>query len=242
MQTLILLLLVTFLGTFIHASVGFGLGLVAMPLLAMLIGIPEAAPLVALQGICLQAAMTVYYRQSLRLSTVSLLALSALAATPFGVAVLGFAPEWLVTGLLGLILVGYAIYGLSNPRLPRFEGRGWSLAFGAASGLLTGAYNSGGPPMVIYGTAQGWTPEEFKGNLQGVNVVKSVVVILSHAIAGNFTGPVLADFAWSLPVMLLAFGLGIALDRRLEGERFTKLVLILLIPLGIQLLWGAFRG
>lgn len=240
MQTLILLLLITFIGTFIHASVGFGLGLVAMPLLAPLIGIPEAAPLVALQGIALQIAMTLYYRQSLKLSTVGVLAISALAATPFGVAVLGLAPEWIVTGLLGLILIGYALYGLSNPRLPRFEGWGWALGFGAASGLLTGAYNSGGPPMVIFGTAQNWSAEEFKGNLQGVNVIKSVVVILSHAVAGNFSGPVLSDFAWSLPVMAAAFGLGVALDRTLRGERFTRAVLILLIPLGIQLLWTAF--
>ena len=51
LSTLVLALGVLFFATVIHAVLGFGTALIAMPLLTLLLGLPTAAPVVALHGL-----------------------------------------------------------------------------------------------------------------------------------------------------------------------------------------------
>lgn len=74
---------------------------------------------------------------------------------------------YIVTAFLGVVIVAYALYALFNPTLPELAQRSWAYGFGFAGGVLSGAYNTSGPPVVIYGTCRCWQPAEFKSNLQG---------------------------------------------------------------------------
>ena len=39
--------------------------------------------------------------------------------------------------------------------------------FGFFAGILGGAYNTNGPPVVIYGSLRKWSPATFRATLQG---------------------------------------------------------------------------
>ena len=90
----------------------------------------------------------------------------------------------IVLSALGIFLIVYALYNLFNLRLPRIRQPKWDFSFGLASGMLSGAYNTGGPPLVIYGTSLGWSSEEFKANLQALFMLNSFLVIILHSSPG----------------------------------------------------------
>ena len=56
------------------------------------------------------------------------------------------------------------------------------------------------PPMIIYGDTQRWTPNVFKGNLQGYFLIITVVTILASIAA--LVGALLGEY--STPILLAA--------------------------------------
>jgi len=153
--------IIIFLSTLVRSSFGFGNALIAMPLLALVIGVKEATPLVALAGLVISLIMLI-----------RLLLLTAL-------------PEPVVRTILGLILIGFGIYNLLGVKLPVLERPVLAVPFGFLAGILGGAYNANGPPIVIYGVMRGWKKEAFRASLQGFFFVSSVMIVAGHAFSGS---------------------------------------------------------
>jgi hypothetical protein len=107
---------------------------------------------------------------------------------------------------------------------------------GFLSGILAGAYNTGGPPLIIYGAIKKWPREQFKSILQSVFLVNGVMVVARHAAGGLITGPVLRYYLYSVPLLLVGVFLGTRVDRLVGPEQFRKLVLVLILLLGVSLL------
>jgi hypothetical protein len=235
-REILLVMGVVLLALFTQSLSGFGLALVSMPLLVPVVGIQTAAPLVALIALFGEIILLVYYREALNLGVVWRLALASVVGTPVGILLLRLAPERLVLGLLGFVVAGYALYALLNLRLPRLEGSLWAYTAGFLAGVLGGAYNTSGPPVILYGNCRRWSRDSFKSNLQGFFVVNSVVVLLSHGVAGGFTAEVWGLVPFGLGAAVVGIVAGTGLDKRLNPETFRKVVLVLLLVLGVRLL------
>jgi len=234
--TLLLTSLVVFFGCFTQSLTGFGVALVTMALLPSLIGLQVATPLVALIGIALEVLMLIRYRASIRFKSILALVVSSAIAIPVGVVYLRRLDELVALFILGLILVLFAVYALTGYRLPDLSHPAWAWLFGLVSGLLGGAYNTAGPPVIVYGNCRKWSPQEFKSNLSGFFIVGSLVVVITHWLNGNFTSNVWTTFLFSLPMLLAGFLLGQSMDRWLNPEIFRKIVLVLLVVLGLRLM------
>lgn len=234
---LIFSVLAVFLGAFTQSLTGFGVALVTMALLPSLLGLKIATPLVALSGLVLESLLLFRYRKSFQVKSVWRLMLASLAAIPFGVYVLRQLDEQIALFVLGFVIAGYAIYALIGFRLPELRHPLWAWLTGLFSGMLSGAYNTGGPPAVIYGNCRRWSPQEFKSNLSGFFIMNSATVVSTHFLSGNVTGDVLGLFWWCLPAVAVGFWAGQSLDRWLNPESFRKLVLVLLVVLGIRLMF-----
>lgn len=226
---------VIFLAVFTQTVAGFGSGLVAMALLPSMLGLRVAAPVVALMSVTLEAILLIRHRDAINPHAVWRLIIGALAGIPLGIFFLRSVDEKLALGVLGFVILGYALYALGNFRIPQVAPR-WSYLFGFVAGLFGGAYNSSGPAVVIYGNSQHWEPPEFKGNLQSFFILNSAMTALLHALAGNLTSVVLHDYALSLPLILLGLVAGFVLEHWLSPARFRNIVLLLLIPLGLRML------
>lgn len=230
--------LALFLGAFTQSMTGFGSALVAMAILPSLLGLPIAAPLVAVTGLALETMLTLRYRQALRVDAIWKVLVASLAAAPIGVSLLRYVDERLALFVLGLLLVAYALYALSGLRLPDLAHPAWAWVTGLLSGLLGGAYNTAGPPIVVYGNCRGWDAAQFKSNLSGFFVINSLFVTASHFFGGSFTPEVTRTVLLCLPATVLGFLLGQSMDRWLDPERFRKIVLVLLVVLGLRLMLG----
>lgn len=228
----LLVFLIIFGTTLIRATVGFGNALIAMPLLVMLLGVKTASPLVALLGPVIAVAMLVLEWEEIDVRAAGKLLLASLVGIPVGLFFLSRAPESLVRGVLGLVLVGFGIYNLWGPPLPTLRQPVFSYLFGFIAGILGGAYNTNGPPVVIYGVMRRWSAEKFRATLQGYFLISGLLILLGHGLSDLWTREVWNLFYVSLPAALLAVLVGSWAARRIPEERFRLTVNLFLIAAG----------
>jgi uncharacterized protein len=231
----ITILVIVFLAVLTQSVTGFGLALVAMGLLSRTLGVQTTAPLIALIAVPLEFALLVRHRQAVRWRPVWRLSLAALVGIPIGILGLRYVNERIVLTILGLVLVAYAMYALRVPRLPELRWPGWAFGFGFLSGLLGGAYNTAGPPAVVYGNTQRWEPAEFKSNLQGFFLIHDAMVITGHAWSQHYTPAVWAAWRAALPGLGLGLVVGLLVERHINPAAFRRIVLWLLIAMGLRL-------
>ncbi len=236
MQHVYLVYLVLFCSSLIRSTFGFGDALVAMPLLALLVGLKTATPLVALAASTIGLSILIKNWRKVRIRSAWRLIVSSAVGIPIGLALLKEAYEDVLMVILAAVLIGFGIYSLARPRLLTIRGEKSAFAFGFIAGILGGAYNSNGPPVVIYGTLKRWDPETFRATLQGFLFPTSLFILAGHGLAGLWTGPVIRTYLYALPLVFAAVYLGGRINQAFSTERFAKGVYVLLIALGLLLL------
>jgi uncharacterized membrane protein YfcA len=236
MMLLVLTSSVIFLAALIKATLGFGESLLAMPLLTLMLGLSTATPLVGLVATTLTLLMLGSSWRKIDLRATWRLLGAAALGIPIGVLLVRWAPAALVTRLLGIMLIGFGLFSLFRPALITLAHPAWSYVFGFLAGVLGSAYNTAGPPMVLYSATQSWPPERFRATMQSVFLPISLLVLISHALAGLWSPWVFELFALSLPLLLLALWLGEQLSQHISEHRFDRLVYGALLVLGLLLL------
>jgi hypothetical protein len=226
---------VVFLGAFARSALGFGDALIAMPLLALMVGMKTATPLVALASSTIAATILMGAWRRVELQVVWRLILSTLVGIPIGLFFLKVAPEGVAKSVLGVVLVAFGLYSLVRPNLPTLGSEKLSYVFGFVAGILGGAYNTNGPPVVVYGALRDWSPEGFRATLQGYFFPTGLVVLISHGLAGLWTPRVLRLYIYTLPVIVIATLLGGRVNRMISGGQFNRIVYSFLILVGILL-------
>lgn len=235
--TVLLALAILFVSTLIRSALGFGDALVAMPLLALLVGVQTATPVVAFAASTIALVILLKSWRDVDVSATWRLVVSSLVGIPFGLLLLKFAPEVYVKGVLGALLMLYGLYNLFAPQLPRVESESLAYVFGFVAGVLGGAYNTNGPPVVIYGALWRWPPESFRATLQGCFVVTGLMILVGHGLAGLWTPLVWRLYLYSLPAIMLGIWLGAKLNRRLPRESFSRVVYAFLVIVGALFLF-----
>ncbi len=228
---------ILFLSAFTQSLSGFGVALVSMALLPGVIGIRESIVLVALIAFIVDLGVLLRYWNSLQFKKVLPLILASFVGVPLGIFLLRRADEDIALAILGILLAGYALYALSGLRLPELKGRAWAYITGFFSGLFGGAYNTSGPPIIIYATCQQWEPDVFKGNLQTFFIQNSIIVLIGHWIGGNFTAAIWSHFINGLPWLIVGVVAGLGMDRWINPDVFRKIVLVLLVIMGLRLIF-----
>lgn len=234
---ILLIILAIFVAVFTQSLAGFGVALIAMALLPPMIGMQAATPLVALIALTIEIFLLIRYRAALNLGAVWPIALASIFGIPLGVWALAKIGEDLLLTLLGLVITGYALYALMKFKLPELLSPLWAYGVGLVAGILGGAYNTSGPPVIIYGDCRRWPPAEFKSNLQGFFLVSSAFVAINHLVSGNITLDVWRYYLWTVPAMALGMLLGTSLDRFINPGTFRKIVLWLLVLMGLRLIF-----
>lgn len=226
-----------------RSAFGFGEALVAVPLLAFVIPLKQAAPLAVLVSITIAAVVVVHDWQKIHGSSAGWLTLATLPGIPLGVLLLTNPHQNLVKGVLAIIIIGFAVYSLIG-RVPLHfveDRRAWLLGCGFLAGILGGAYGMNGPPLVIYGSMRRWEPPQFRATLQAYFLPASVLGMLGFLVAGLWVPAVTRYYLYSLPVMLPAVFVGRAINHRMAGETFIRSVYIGLVGIGLLLLVQAIR-
>ena len=220
---------------------GFGFALLVMPAATMLFGLPTAGPLIAVIGLALYTANFARYHHGVDAREALRLVATAAAGIPAGLWLVINVSETAVKPVLGVTLIVFALYNLAPlPTLPVPSSRLVYLA-GFLAGCLGGAYNTSGPPIIMYGAARRWERERFRGILQAFFLFSTIMTVVAHMVAQRMSWTVLAMSGAALPALAAGVLLGWRLDPLINKEHFRVFVYVMILLLGLSLIVGIGR-
>jgi hypothetical protein len=238
----IIVLPIIFIAMLTRSTFGFGDAMVGMPLLAMVIGLDAATPLVGLMGITASATILIKHWRDVHIKSVWPLIIYTLIGIPIGILLLKGLYENVMKSVLAFVIIVFSLYKIFKPRLFTLSNDKLACVFGLCAGILGGAYNTNGPPVVIYGTLRQWDPEKFRATLQGYFLPTGSLIALGHCAGGLWTKTVLLNYLISLPVILIAILLGGMLNRIIPKAKFDNCIYVFLVILGTCLLVSTIRS
>jgi uncharacterized membrane protein YfcA len=239
-STVVYFVIIIFVAALIRSTFGFGDALIAMPLLALFFDLKIASPIVAFCGFFISVIILSKHWKKVDFSAIKYLIIFSIIGIPIGIIFLKDSHEVLVKTLLALTLIIFSIFKLLEIKGIALKTNKTSPIFGIISGILGGAYNTNGPPIIIYGSLRGWTPDEFRVVLQGVFLPTNLFIIMGHGIAGLWTETVFHYTLISLVAIIIAFFIGRKLNKIIPAEKFTKFVYIFLLLIGAMLLFNIY--
>lgn len=220
----------------VRGIIGFGSGLVAIPLLALMLPLPLVVPMVGLLDYIASATHGVRHRESIAWREI----LPLMPFTLIGVATAlylfkALQAELLLRFLGGFVLL-YALYSLLG-REPAGGGtRRWAIPAGGLGGLIGTLFGTGGPFYVIYLHYRGLTKIPFRATMATIFLLDGGSRILGYFLSGFYTRDVLVLAALALPVMAVSLYAGGHIHTSISQESFRRAIAISLIGSGMALL------
>jgi uncharacterized protein len=237
-QLYILTIIVLFISTFIRSAIGFGDAVVAMPILAIALGIKTATPVVALVACVISISIVFKNRSAIEMKAVLPLIISSLLGIPVGLLMLKGVSETFMKTLLGLVVAGYGLFGLLRPSLAKMEERRIvTFLCGFIAGILGGAYNVNGLLIAMYGAMKHWPPQRFRATMHSYFLPTGFLIMIGHGISGLWNAHVFTLFGFAFPAVLLAIYLGGKVNRSIPPGVFGRFVNGFLLILGVFLIF-----
>ena len=233
---------IVFVAAVLQSLTGFGFALVVMPLATMVMDLKTAAPLIALAGLTAYTVNLIRFHRAVDVGEVARLGAASTIGIAVGIWAAVRVDEAVINRAMGAMLIAYGAYALLRPAMSRRLPVRWAYPAGFLAGCLGGAYNTPGPPVVVYGSLRQWPKEEYRAILQTLFFINGVLIVSSHLAAGHMSPPIWALYAWAAPALLLGLWTGARLDRYVDQKRFRTLVTAMILALGASLLLGLGRG
>jgi len=233
--------LVVFAAAFTQGVVGFGFGLVTMALLPLFLPERFAIAFVAIYALTVSAQILWKIRPHISWAAARPLLIGIIIGTPIGVLVVNDADPGVIKAILGVTLILYCGWALlmGAKTKARVLNAFWGYLAGALSGIL-GAFNTGGPPAVVYTTLMGWEKDLTTSSLQLTFVLTSIIQLSGFALTGLVTGDSLLQNLYFLPFMIAGVAVGQMLYQRINQTTFRRGLLAVLFVVGLVYVQKAF--
>lgn len=202
------------LASCMQASIGFGMGMLAAPIVAIVDPGLIPGTLIMLATL-LTLFVVVREHQAIDLGGTGWALLGRIPGTVAGALLLVLLPEKaLALMLAGVVLFGVVLTSIGWIPVPRR--RNLVLA-GATSGLLGTATSIGGPPMAL--VWQGSTGARLRGTMSGFFLIGSLLSIVMLALTGSVDGRTVSSFAALMPAVAVGYLLSWPVNRLLDHKR-----------------------
>lgn len=236
MTALLLSCLIFLLAGLIQGLTGFGAGLVAIPLLCLIMDIKEAVPLSILSGLAITTAMAWNLRQHMDRHKILPMLIGSLPGIVAGTLLLKVADPVVINRMLGLLLISISAINLTFKPRPINPSIVWGYIAGFFSGAITASVGAGGPPVIIYTTLTDWKKDVIKATLTGFFVLNGYITAAVHAGTGVITGNTLRMFIVTVAFVLLGTYVGTTISDRINRRTYLRIVYLLLMVLGVMML------
>jgi uncharacterized membrane protein YfcA len=214
-----------------------GAGVIAVPLLSLLLPVPVAAALMLPLLIVMDAKSIHYYWRSVHWQEIKVIAPAALIGIIVGGFLLGELPSNALQIVLGIFCIVFALWKSLIPLLGRLPYAG--LIWGSVSGLTSTLLHSGGPPINIYFATRELAKRNWLATAAVFFAMMNVVKIIPYGLADQWRLELLIIDLLLLPVSLMGIWLGYRLHFKISEASFMLVCKGLLLLSGIGLLFSS---
>ena len=229
------------LGFAVRGGAGFGGGIVAVPLLALIAPLPVVVPFTS----ALNTIASLLYGSSnwrkVEWRELARIAPYAVVGAAIGIALLAHVDSQPLKRVFGVFIMAYAAYMLySSGEMPAIPRR-WLTPLAAVLSVVGGAIGSlfggaAGPVFVMYLNALKIEKDRFRATLTMLMIVLGFTRITGYAAMGMYTPATLTLVVIGFPLMLLGGYLGNRIVQRLNQRRFNQAVGCVIFISGILLI------
>ncbi len=225
-------ILIVAAGATVMGTVGFGIVLVAAPVVLLYLEPQQAV--VVLNGLTAILMVMVLMRtwRYLEFRASVGLVLGGMAATPIGVLALNAASAGVLRVTIAVVIIILALFSLTNIQLPFAQRRPAGPFFGFLTSLSVTTIGIGGPIGAIYVIAQKWKPETVRAVLALFFLVSNTMAFALYAATGLVDGNTLANIGALIPGLIIGFGLASVLVTRINDRTFRHAVVGVIVVAG----------
>ncbi len=240
--SLIFIALTFLLAGTVKGVIGMGLPSVSLALLTASLGLPQAMALLIVPSFVTNVWQAVTGGNALRiLKRIWLFLVMASVTVWLGAAALTRVNLDLLSALLGVLLVLYAVLGMSGARfsMPRRQEVWAGPLLGGVNGVLTGMTGSFVVPGVIFLQAIGLPRDMLIQSMGMLFTISTLALAISLKGNGLLTAELSGISAVAVVPALIGMVLGQRLRRRLSETVFRRVFFVALLLLGLYIIADA---
>lgn len=210
----------------------------AVPLLALVMPVAEAAALVLPLLLIMDARSIHYYFDHVNRGLLRQLVPGAVVGICIGGLLLGVFSDAVLSCILGSVCVLFACWQSIAARLAKWRGAAgfWSVCSGLSSTLL----HAGGPPINLYMLGLRLPKLEWLATTAVFFGVMNVIKLVPYTLNGQWNRQMWWHILVLLPIALVGVYLGKHLQARISEQWFMRFCRVLLLVSGALLLKPVF--
>ena len=201
---LTLITLVTLVASYVQGVTGFGFGIVAMIFLPTFLLYTEANVLSSVLSTVTSTFILISTYKNVHWKNLIFPLIGSVFANYFAITFVKGAENQLLTLLLGIALFGLSIYFFFFSNKIKIRATWYAgLIAGTLSGVMSGLFSIGGPPVVVYYMQSEENTDDYLATISAYFVLSGIISVTMKAFSGFITTNVLLGIAVGLLGMLV---------------------------------------
>jgi len=234
--------IILLLAYFIRGISGFGSGLIAVPLLALLFPLKFVVAFMLVMDFSASILLGSVHRKQVDWAELKPLIPGSIVGVVLGVGLLVNLDKTTLLATLGLFIIAFALRNLLNLHGDKPISRLWALPASLIGGTVSALFGTGGPPYVIYLTHRIRDKGVFRATTSLLFLMEGGLRGVVFVLAGLlFQEGLLSAFLGGLPIMAFGLWLGGKVHVGITPTQMVRLIGGLLLVSGASLLWKAWH-
>jgi uncharacterized membrane protein YfcA len=223
---------------------GGGLGVLAVPLMSLIISPPQAAAILLPLLIVMDWFTVWHYRKSWDKRNLAILLPAAVVGIVLGSLFFRYLTDAHIRILVGVLAILFvANYFLKRQNVkPHKADVPRGLLWGTVAGFTSFGVHAGGPPVNIYVLPQRLEKSIFVGTTVVFFTIVNLIKVVPYMMLGQFSTGNLLTSAILAPLAPIGVWLGVKLHHKVNEKLFYTLCYIFLFVTGLKLLYDGLRG
>ncbi|WP_374626355.1 sulfite exporter TauE/SafE family protein [Devosia sp.] len=221
------------------------LGLVAVPMLSLVMPARDAAGMMLPLLLVMDAIAIWTYRKEADWRILRIMLPGAMVGTLVGWALWTVVSDAMVLLFVGIITLVFILDALL-PLRKKLEGlppsRGWGTFWGGFAGFTSFISHTGGPPFQIYVLPQRLSPVVYSGTTAFFFAIVNTAKLVPYLFLGQLNVSNLTHAAILAPLAVVGVLVGVWLVRRISVKRFYQLTYWLVFLLALKLIYDGVLG
>ena len=221
------------------------LGLVAVPMLSLVMPARDAAGMMLPLLLVMDAIAIWTYRKDANWHILRIMLPGAAIGTLIGWALWAVVSDAMVLLFVGVITLLFILDALL-PLRKKLEGlppsRPWGAFWGGFAGFTSFISHTGGPPFQIYVLPQRLTPVNYAGTTAFFFAIVNTAKLVPYFFLGQLNVANLTTGAMLVPVAIAGVVIGVWAVRRISVKRFYQLTYWLVFLLSLKLIYDGVTG
>ena len=231
------ILLIVLLAYTVFGATGFGSSLIGVPLLAHLVPLTFAIPLITLLDSGAATSQSIRHWRHASWPVFRRLLPAMLVGIAIGTMALVTLPQAPLLLALGIFVSGYGAYLLLGTRKLRRAPDWLAYPIGLVGGIFSVMFGTGGPVYMVFLSARIDDKSVLRATSSVVVTVSVWIRIIVFLVVGLLLNPpMLTMAALMVPVMILGLVIGNRVHDALSGAGFRRLLALLFLINGVLLI------